>query len=99
MRHQGCCRQFTELQLGLDTEQGGTTANKRRTSRHAHITSLDILDDLVLLAFIGEFEVLAVEIKGGSGIVRHIEAHLITHRSGDSGLNLLVKVKIGLTAL
>ena len=73
--------------------------NQRRSCGHAHITSLDILDDFVLLALIRELKVLAVNIKCRSRIVGYVEPHLVTERGSDIGLNLLVKIKIGFTAL
>ena len=73
--------------------------DERRTGSHAHITGLDVLDDFIFLAFIGQFEVLGVEIKCRAGVIGHVEAHLITHSGSDIGLNLLFKVKVGLPAL
>ena len=99
LRNQSCGGEFTELQLGLHTEQGSATMNQGRSGSHAHITGLDVLDDFVFLALVGQFQVLAVEIKGSSRIIGHVKAHLVAHRSRDIGLNLLLKVKVGLAAL
>ena len=92
----GCC-QLAELQLRLDTKQSRTTPNERRTSGHAHITRLKVLDDLIFLSLVSEFQVLVVKLKCRIGVVSHVELHLVAHRSGYRSLNLLVKVKVGLS--
>ena len=73
--------------------------NQRRAGGHAHITGLNILDDFVLLTLVSQLEVLAVKIKGGSRVVRHVELHLVANRCHDIGLNLLLKVEVGFTTL
>ena len=99
LRHQSRGSEFTKLQLGLHTKQGGATMDERRSRSHAHVTGLDVLDDLVFLALVSQFQILAVEIKSRSRVIRHVEAHLVTYRSGDIGLNLLIKIKVGLASL
>ena len=93
------CLQFAELQLGLDTEQCRTTVYQRRTRGHAHVTGLDVLDNLIFLALISKFKILAVEVKCRSRIVGHVELHLVPDSGWHIGLDLLIKVKISLATL
>ena len=83
------------MQFGFDTKERGATLDERRPGGHAHITCLDILDNLVLFPFVGEFEILGVKFKCGIGVVAHVEFHLVAHRGCDSGLDFLVEVEIG----
>ena len=94
LRNKRCGSQFAKLKFGFDTEQCGTTTNQRWSSGHAHITSFQILDNFVFLAFVSKFQVLIVEIKCRICVIRHIELHLITHRCCDGGLNLLIEIKV-----
>ena len=94
LRDKGRGREFAKLHLCLDAKQSRATTNERRTGGHAHIAGLEILDNLVFLAFIGKLQVLVVKLKGGIGIVSHVEFHLVAHRGCYGGLDLLLEVEI-----
>ena len=73
--------------------------NEGRTGCHTHVTGFDVLDDLVFFALVSQFQVFAVKVKGRSRVIRHVEAHFISYRSSDIGLDFLIKIKVGLAAL
>ena len=90
---QGLDAELAELQVGLDTEQRLAAADKRRRQVHRHITCLDRLDDVILLAFVVQFEVLLVERERGLGVVTHVEVQLLAYLALDAGLDLLVEIE------
>ena len=98
LRNKRRSREFTKLQLGFDTEKRCAASYERRTGGHAHITRLYVLYYFVFFAFVGELQVLIVEVEGGAGVVAHVELHLVAYRGVDVGLYLLIEVEIGLAA-
>ena len=98
LAEQGGEGELAELELCLDAEQRGGAPDEGRAGGHGHVAGLEGLDDLVLLAFVRELEVLAVEIEGGVGVVGHVELHLVAYGGRDVGLYLLVEVEVCLAA-
>ncbi len=98
LRHNRSSREFAELQFGLDAEQRRTSSDERRTCGERHIAGFDILYYIVFLAFIGEFKILAVEIKGRIGVIRHVELHAVADAGSDCSLYFLVEIEVCLTA-
>ena len=96
LRNQRRGGEFAELELALDAEQGRRAAYQRRPGGHRHVAGLDVLDDVVLFAFVAEFEVLGVEVEGGVGVVGHVELEPVAHAGADGGLDFLVEVEVGL---
>ena len=92
---QGVDTQLAELQVGLHTEQGGTSVDQGVAGGHADVTGLQRLDDLILLTRIGQFQLLGIEIKRGLGVVVHIEVDLRSDRGLHIQLDTLVEIKIG----
>ncbi len=41
LRHEGRGRELSELQFGLDTEEGRAAAYERRAGGHGHVAGLD----------------------------------------------------------
>ena len=85
--------QFAKLEVGLDTKERLTTANKGRGQVHSDITSLDRLDDIILFAFVVQFEVLLVKGERCFGVVGEVEIEFLSHLTLHTHLYLLVKVK------
>ena len=73
LRNQSLDAELTELEVCLDTEQGLTASNERRRQIHRDVTRLDRLDDIVLFAFVIEFEVLLVKGERRLRVVREVE--------------------------
>ena len=48
--------QFTELQFGLDPEEGCAAAYERITGVEADVSGFDVFDDFVFIAGIGEVQ-------------------------------------------
>ena len=88
LRHQSGQGQIAELELALDTEQRRTSADQTRSGGHADVADFEILDYLVLLSFIRQFQVLGIEIERSVGVVSHVELQFVAHRRVDGGLYL-----------
>ena len=93
LAHQCLNAELTELQIGLDTKQCLTAANQRTRKVHRHVTRLDTLDDVVLFAFVVQFQVLLVERKRSLRVVGQVEVQFRTHFTLHARLDLLIKVK------
>ena len=93
LAHEGLDLQFTEFQIGLDTEQRLTASDEVRGQVHRHVTGLDGLNDIVLFALVVEVEVLLVKGERGFGVVTHVEIQLRTHLTLDARLDLLVEIE------
>ena len=98
LRNQTGHGQSAELQLAFDAKQRRATLYQRRPGGHRHITGLDTLHYIILLALVVESQVLGVEVESRVGIVGHIEVHTVAHRSINGGLYALIKIEIGLAA-
>ena len=92
---QGVHPQLAELQIRLHTKQRRASIDQRVAGIHAYVSGLYRLDDLVLLAGIGQLQLLGVEIERGLGIVIHVEIHLATHRGLHVQLHALVEIEEG----
>ena len=68
-RNGGLQFQLAELHVGAYTEQTGGALYQRVVAGEGDVTSLDELDDFVLLAVIVQLQVLRVKVEGGVGVV------------------------------
>ena len=85
--------ELAELQVRLDSEKCLTASDERRGQIHRHITGFDRLDDVVLFAFVVQFEVLLVERERSLGVVTHVKIEFRTDFSLYAGLDLLVEIE------
>ena len=93
LAHQSLNLQLTELQVRLDTEQRLAAPNQRARQIHRYVSGLNRLDDIVIFAFVIQFQVLLVEGKRCLRVVAHIEVQLRTYLTLDARLDLLVEVE------
>ena len=93
LRNKGLDAELTELKVSLDTEQRLAASDKRRRQIHRDVTRLDRLDDIVLFAFVVQFEVLLVKGERCLGVVGEVEVEFGSHLTLDAGLDLLVKIE------
>ena len=85
--------QLAELQVCLYTEQRTTTTYQTIVQRHGHITGLQGLDNIILLSFEVQLQVLLVKAERGLRVVTHIEVQLLTYFTIHAELYLLIEVK------
>ena len=85
--------QFAEFEVRLDTKQRFATADERRRQVHRDITGFDRLNDIVLFAFVVEFEILLVERERSLGVIREVEVEFLAHFPLYARLDLLVKIE------
>ena len=85
--------QFTELQVGTETEQRRSTFDERRIGRHGYVTGLNKFHNLIFLAFILKLHVLAVEVESCISIIIYVEIHLITDFRVYAEVYLFIKIK------
>ena len=81
------------MQTDLHAEQSLRTADEGAVQVHGDVTALDVLNDIVFLAFVGEFEVLLVETERRLGVVVEAEVQLVTDFTVDGCLNLLIEIE------
>ena len=93
LRNKGLDAELTELEVSLDTEQRLASPDKRRRQIHRDVTRLDRLDDIVLFAFVVQFEVLLVKRERRFGVVGEVEIEFRSYFTLDAGLYLLVKIE------
>ena len=93
LRNQALNLEFTELQRCLKTKQRLRSAYQRRVQIHRHITCLNRLNDIILLAFVCQFEILLVERERSLRVIVKVEIQARSHLTVHVHLNLLVKVK------
>ena len=85
--------EFAELQTNFHTEQCLRTADQTAVQIHRHVTCLNRLNDIILLAFVPEFQVLLVETERCFGVVVEAEVQLVANLAVDGGLNLLIEIE------
>ena len=85
--------ELTELEVRLDTEKRLTAPDERVGNIHRYITCLDGLDNIILFAFVVQFEVLLVKGERSFGIVAEVEIEAGTDLTLHAGLDLLVKIE------
>ena len=98
LRQQRLHLEFAELEVGLDTKQRLRSGDEARVEVHADVARLEALDDVVLAAFVGQFEVGAVEVERRLGVVVQVEIDLIAHFTIDAYLNLVVENQMAVVA-
>ena len=90
---EGLDTELTELEVGFDTEERFAAPDKRGRKIHGDVTRLDRLDDVVLFAFVVQFEVLLVKGEGGFCVIGKVEVESRTHFTLDAGLYLLIEIE------
>ena len=66
LRDDGLHLQFSKLQIGTHTKQGGSTAHQLGVGGQGNVTCLKEFDNLVILSFVMELHILVV--KGKSSL-------------------------------
>ena len=98
LRIEGGDRHPPETEFGLDTEKALCSADQVGVQRHVHIACLDELDDVILLPFIFQFQ-LVLKFEGGFRVVIDFEFNFIADFGDDIHLDLFVEIEVGLPAL
>ena len=82
-----------ELHVGAHSKKTLCTADEARVGGHRHVAGLDELHNLILLAFVAQFEALRIEVERGFGVVVEVHIDLVAHLSVEREVHLLVEVK------
>ena len=98
-RNGGLQFQFAELHVGTYTEQTGGALYQRVVAGEGDVTSLDELDDFVLLAVIVQLQVLRVKVEGGVGVVVQRHVYLVAYLTRYVQIDFLVEVDGGRLAV
>ena len=68
--------------------------NQRVVRREVHITCIQLLHNLILLAFIAQFQFLSIVNERSVRSIAEIEVHLVTHTGSHMQVHRLVEIEV-----